>query len=261
MKKFFALLLALMLTFTLVACGGGNEEVDPDAPAFVADLQNSNKIIIATSPDYPPYEYYDDAGNITGFDYDAINKVIEILNTQNGTNLEVEWVAMDFSTIISAVQVGQADIGVSCFTYDPERDVLFSEPYLKSAQVIVVPAGSDITAVDQIAGKKVGAGPGTTGWAAAEALGAEMASMGDYVQMFEILRNGGLDAIACDEAVGLKYGEMEDFVVLEGKLVDEEVSIIAENSNTALTDALNAAIAEFMASDDYNNLKVEYGLN
>lgn len=262
MKKIFALILALTMVLSFCACGAKKEAPAADAPEFVNILLNADKIVIATSPDYPPYEYYDEAGNIVGFDIDAINKVVEILNKQNGTNLTVEWQAMDFSTIISAVQVGQVDIGVSCFTYDPERDVLFSDPYLKSAQCIVVnSANTEITSIADIAGVTVGAGPGTTGEAAAMDAGANCTSMGDYVQMFEILKNGGLDAIACDEAVALKYGEMDEFTVLEERLVSEEVSVITENSKTALMDALNAAIAEFMASEDYETLKAAHGLN
>jgi len=275
MKKIIALMLVLIMMLSLCACGAKKEEApaaeapaadapaeEAAAPAFVDSLLDSTKIVIATSPDYPPYEYYDEAGNIVGFDIDAINKVVEILNAQNGTNLAAEWQPMDFSTIISAVQVGQVDIGVSCFTYDPDRDVLFSDPYLKSAQCIVInSSNTEITSIADIVGKTVGAGPGTTGEAAAMDAGANCTSMGDYVQMFEILKNGGLDAIACDEAVALKYGELEEFTVLEERLVSEEVSVITENSKTALMDAFNAAIAEFMASEDYATLKAEHGLN
>jgi len=261
MKKIIALVLILVMMLSLAACGK-KEEAAPDGPAFLADMLNADKIVIATSPDYPPYESYDENGNIVGFDIDAVNKVVEILNAQNGTELAVEWQAMSFSTIISAVQAGQVDIGVSCFTYDPDRDVLFSDPYLKSAQCIVVQTGNtEITSVADISGMQVGAGEGTTGWAAATDAGAECVSMGDYVQMFEILKNGGLDAIACDEAVALKYGELEEFTVLEERLISEEVSVITANEKTALMDAFNAAIEEFMASEDYPALKEKHGLN
>ncbi len=274
MKKLLALILALALVFSMVACGGGdNANSNPDengesngseesnTPAFIADLQNADKIVIGVSPDYPPYEYYDEEGNITGFDVDAATKIVEIMNQQNGTNLTVEWVPMDFSTIVSAVQVGQVDIGVSCFTYDPERDVLFSDYYLKSAQCIVVQADSDIETIADISGKTVGAGSGTTCEKAALEAGANCTSMGDYIQMFEILTNAALAAVACDEAEALEYGAPDDFRVLDEKLIDEEVSIITENDNTALMDAINAAIAEFVASDDYNTYKTNYGLN
>lgn len=257
MKKILAVLLTLTLIVSFAACGNNNTE----ATVFTDQLQQEGKIIVGISPDYPPYEYYAEDGSVTGFDADAIKAIVEILNENEGTELEVELLPMDFSTIVSAVQTGQVDVGVSCFTYDPDRDVLFTDPYLKSAQVAVVKKGSEITTVDQLVGKNIGAGTGTTGEAAAlEIQDAKVTSPGDYTVMFEILKNDGLDAIVCDEAVGLNYESTGEFTVI-AQLVNEEVSAIVENDNTLLGDALNKAIAVFIESETYTNLKAEYGLN
>lgn len=257
MKKLLAILLTLALIVSFAACGGNDKE----ATVFTEQLQQEGKIIVGISPDYPPYEYYAEDGSIIGFDVEAFNEVVKILNENEGTNLEVEYLPMDFSTIVSAVQTGQVDIGVSCFTYDPDRDVLFTDYYLKSAQVVVVKKGSEITSVDQLVGKNIGAGTGTTGEAAAlEIQDAKVTSPGDYTVMFEILKNDGLDAIVCDEAVGLNYQSTGEFVVLD-TLVSEEVSAIIENENTLILDAMNKAIAEFIQSEEYTTLKAKYGLN
>lgn len=252
MKKIVALLLAAVLIFALAACSQG------EATSFTEQLNKENTLIVATSPDYPPYEYYAEDGSYTGFDIEAVEAIAAII--AEDYDITVEWVAMDFSTIVSAVQLGQVDVGASCFTYDPERDVLFTDYYLKSAQVVVVPEGSDITSVADLAGKTVGAGMGTTGEGAALDAGANVSEMGDYTQMFEILRNNGLDAIVCDEAVGLQYQSQGGFVVLEEKLVDEEVSLIVAKENDLLAQKLNEAIAKFVASDLYGELAAKYGL-
>lgn len=257
MKKFLAILLTLTLIVSFAACGGN----DTEATVFTEQLQQEGKIIVGISPDYPPYEYYAEDGSVTGFDADAIQEIVKILNENEGTDLTVELLAMDFSTIVSAVQTGQVDIGVSCFTYDPDRDVLFTDPYLKSAQVVVVKKGSEITTVDQLVGKNIGAGTGTTGEAAAlEIEDAKVTSPGDYTVMFEILKNDGLDAIVCDEAVGLNYESTGEFTVID-QLVNEDVSAIVDKSNTLINDALNKAIAQFVESEAYTTLKAEYGLN
>ena len=44
---------------------------------------------------------------------------------------------MDFNNIIGALQATQIDIGLSGFTYNPERECWFSTPYLNSKQVII----------------------------------------------------------------------------------------------------------------------------
>ena len=251
MKKLLALLLSATMLFALTACGGSEEDAD------------TNPVIkVATSPDYAPYEYYDEDGNITGFDYDAL-AVIEAYLAEEIPGVSFEWHAMNFDTIVSAVQTGQMDLGVSCFTYDPERDVLFSDPYLTSAQVLVVVDDYTITTKEELEGKKIGAGTGTTGEAAAieQIPTAEVSSSGDYTVTFEILKNGGYDAVACDEAVALNYVKAGGFKILEEKLVSEEVSIITSNDDTELMSFLNSAIAKFVESEDYDLLKEKYALN
>lgn len=259
MKRTLALILALTLAFVFAACG--NTKAGDDAPDYAKELNSAGKIVVGTSPDYSPYEYYDENGKMVGFDIEAMEAIAAIMGEDYA--VAVEWVPMDFSTIVSAVQLGQVDIGVSCFTYDAERDVLFSNYYLKSAQVIVVPAGSSIKTLSDLSGKTVGAGLGTTGEASAKAIdGVTVTEMGDYAQMFEILKNDGLEAIVCDEAVALKYAEQSQYYkVLDEKLVDEEVSVIVAKEHTALLDAINSAIEKFVASDTYTDLKVKYGLN
>ena len=49
--------------------------------------------------------------------------------------------------------------------------------------------------------------------------------------------------------------------MLDEKLVDEEVSLITNTKSTMLTEALNKAIAKFIESDKYTELKAKYGLN
>ena len=55
--------------------------------------------------------------------------------------------------------------------------VEWSEPYLGSAQVAVVPAGSDITSIDQLAGKSIAAQTGATGEQAAKDAGGEVTGL------------------------------------------------------------------------------------
>ena len=58
MKKIFALVLAIAMMMTCSLAMADR----------LADIQNAGKLVVATSPDWPPYEYYDDANNIVGTD-------------------------------------------------------------------------------------------------------------------------------------------------------------------------------------------------
>ena len=51
---------------------------------------------------------------------------------------EVVWQKMEFDTIVSAVQTGTIDFGVSGFSYDPEKQVLFTDTYYDAGQTVLV---------------------------------------------------------------------------------------------------------------------------
>ena len=70
MKNRIAWIAALMLlVFIMAACG-------PSEPANELEaVQQAGKIVMGTSADYPPFEYYDDAGEMAGFDVDLMNEI------------------------------------------------------------------------------------------------------------------------------------------------------------------------------------------
>ena len=71
---------------------------------------------------------------IVGFDVDMMNAVCDKL----GYELQID--DMAFDSIIAAVQSGKADVGVAGMTAteDRKKNVLFSDSYATSHQVIIV---------------------------------------------------------------------------------------------------------------------------
>ena len=243
--------LAGLMALSLTACGGGSAGTDGD---------KAQNIIIAISPDYPPFDDLTTDGELTGFDVEMGEWIFEWLNA-NGYNYTHEWKQLSFDTIISAIQADQVDLGLSGFTYDPDRQVLFSDPYYGSAEVVMVVEGSDIKSLDDLAGKAIGAQAGTTGEECANAIeGAKVTAMQDMGILVETLKTGGLDALILDEPVANNYAAGGSFTVLEGTLIDEETHIIAKEGNTELMDAVNKALAAFLESDECAALKEKYGL-
>ena len=88
---------------------------------------------MATNAEFPPYEYYE-SDEITGLDVDFAQAICDKL----GMELEIE--DMAFDSIIPAVNSGKADMGVAGMTVTPDREkeVLFSDSYYSSKQVIIV---------------------------------------------------------------------------------------------------------------------------
>ena len=105
MKKLFALTLAIVMIMTCTAAMADR----------LADIQANGKLVVATSPDWPPYEYIDDEGNVTGTDVLMVKWMAE----QLGVELELQ--EMAFDACLAAVAMGDVDMVVAGLTYDEER--------------------------------------------------------------------------------------------------------------------------------------------
>ncbi|MBR5224790.1 MAG: transporter substrate-binding domain-containing protein, partial [Clostridia bacterium] len=105
MKKLFALMLAIVMIMTCTAAMADR----------LADIQQNGKLVVATSPDWPPYEYIDDEGNVTGTDVLMAKWMAE----QLGVELELQ--EMAFDACLAAVAMGDVDMVVAGLTYDEER--------------------------------------------------------------------------------------------------------------------------------------------
>ena len=248
MKKVLLIIALLLMT---VACAKPTISEN----ALLNELLMKDQLIIAISPDYPPYEDYDNQGNIIGFDVDLMNELIVYINEEYDVDLKLTWKDMAFDTIVGALQTQQIDLGVSGFTYDPERMVFFSTPYLVSKQVVVVNSDSGITQISDLAGKKVGAQTGTTGEDVANDIeGAIVVSLSDANQIFAQLQTNAIDALVIDKPVADNYTAANDAVTLNETLLDEETSIIVHPDNVNLQKAIDFAISKFIVTPAYQQL-------
>lgn len=150
MKKLLSIILSLTLLLTLAACGSKG--------ASLKKIQKAGKLVIATSPDFPPFESLDGSGQVTGIEIDILEEVC----AQLGVFLEIQ--QMDFDSVLPGVQAGKYDMGVSGITVTEKRqkNVLFTDAYCLAAQAIVVKEGSPISSKADLEGKTVAVQTGTT---------------------------------------------------------------------------------------------------
>ncbi len=249
MKKLMSILAAGSMALTMAACSNSDSAAADDGKK-----EEAKEILIGISPDYPPYESKNTAGEIEGFDVDMTKWLFDYLN-ENGHNYTYEFVELSFDTIISSLQAGQIDLGISGFTYDEEREGIFSDSYYDSAQVIIVKSDSDIASSKDLAGKKVGAQQGTTGENVAKTVDAsEVQAISDAKVLMENLKADGIDAVIIDKAVADSYASTGDYKVLDEKLLDEENLIYTTEDHKELLDQINTAIKAFKESDEYEKL-------
>lgn len=250
MKKIILISLCLVLLLT-VAC---NSNKETELTGYEAEIQKPGTLVVATSPDYPPFEALE-GEELVGFDIELMYALAKEIG------VEIDFRQLDWTVIISTLQSGQVDLGLAAFTYAPDRDVLFSTPYYMSAQVAVVREDSDINTLDDLKGKKLTAGLGTTGDEAAKNVeNADVIYPDDYMVGFEMLKNGQVDAVICDLGVGKEYNSMDNFKMLDEYLQKEEMSIIIKKGNEELLKTINEAIEKFMKTDAYTELMMKWDL-
>ena len=97
---------------------------------------DSNKITVATSPDFPNYEYMY-GKEFSGIDMDIMRAIAK----DNG--YDIEFKNVNFDSILASVQGGKYNIGASGITISEDRanKVLFSDPYIVAKQVVLSKSG------------------------------------------------------------------------------------------------------------------------
>lgn len=109
---------------------GSNPDKQPYEPE---DVERSGTLVMATDANFPPYEEEVD-GKIIGFDVDMAMAICDEL----GMELKIK--DMDFSSVLTAISLDEADIGVAGISVTPEREEIvdFTQGYAVSSQVIIV---------------------------------------------------------------------------------------------------------------------------
>ncbi len=107
-------------------------------------IQSNGKMIVGTSADYPPFEYYDDSYQLDGFDIALIKDVGQQLG------VEVEIRDMVFDDLNNALQLGQIDVAIAALTVTDERGTVvdFSDVYFVTQDGILAQQNSAIALIN-----------------------------------------------------------------------------------------------------------------
>jgi polar amino acid transport system substrate-binding protein len=85
------------------------------AAALPAKIKTAGKITVGVDATYPPNEFLQGGQTVVGMDVDLFNAVAQKFG------LTVDWQPAGFDTIITGVQSGKYDVGVSSFTVNAKR--------------------------------------------------------------------------------------------------------------------------------------------
>ena len=244
MKKIIALILATVLCLACLA-GCGSKGIT------MAELEKKGELVIATSPDFPPFEELTADGKVEGIEIDVLNLICEEL----GVKLTIE--TMNFDSVLPGVQAGKFDAGVSGISVTPEREknVLFTDPYCLAAQAIVVVEGSDIKGKADLEGKKVSVQSGTTAETFTRESGYQVSAFAANSDAQLALTTKKVDAWVIDDLTAAEMvaaynetaAEGSKLVILEEPMTTEPYAFAFAKGSEEVVEAINTVLNKLVA--------------
>jgi len=236
------------------------------SPALAASVMSKSTIIVGTEGTYPPFEFYDENGVLTGFDIELAVMIGEKI----GRGIEV--VDMAFDGLIPALVTNKIDMIAAALNATAERlrVVDFSDVYqIADASVLVKTGDTSMSSMQDLAGKTIGVQLGTT-----EDYFLTNANLGAEVKRYQRVNDAvrevlldRLDGVLMDTPVAndyMKSSRFEGFVEVAFKELinspEEGFALALRKNDPAFLDALNDALRELDASGELDALKDKYGL-
>lgn len=257
MKKIIVLLMAVMMTMGLAACGGstdGSAAASGGSDSYIDQIKAKGELVVGTSADYPPYEFHteiDGVDTIVGFDIAIAQAIADDLG------VELKIVDMSFDNLLMSLSNGEFDMVIAGLSADEERMKTndFSDTYLESKNLILVRKEdeSKYTTTDSLKGVKTGAQTGTMCYDRIVPFVGEdsMVGLAKVPDLVMELKNGKVDVITLDYMAVLTYAaENDDLVAVDCGLPsdDEGYSIAFQKGNTEMVEYVNGVLAELKES-------------
>lgn len=234
----------------------------------IDSIKKAGALKIGTDLTYKPYEYMDDSGNPTGYDFEIWQNIAKDL----GVKLEYQDLA--FAGIFTGLETGKYDVaGCNCMiNTERAKKYNFCRPVYSSKYTIVKQSNDDsIQSVEDLKGKKVGAQLGSSTQQAVEKydqilktkLGSGMAEIKHYnlsTDAFLDLTNGNIDAVCesnsiCDQQVSQSDGKLKTV----GTILDPVYTSFAfRKTDTELLDYVNSEIDKFKKDGTLYTLQEKY---
>ena len=260
MKKIVALLLATLMVATLLAgCSSQKEDW--------AYIEDKGTLVIGITL-YEPMNYYDEEGNLTGFDTEFAEAVCEKLGVEPVFQV-IEWDQKEFELQSKSIDCIWNGLTV---TEERKEDMAFSTSYVENKQVVVIQAANadTYTSLEDLTGISICAENGSAGQSAIEADATLSTNefIGVSAQKDALLevKSGTCQAAVLDwvlaRAVISEDTDYSDLMIIDGvELAKEEYAIGLRLEDTETLAKINAAIDELMADGTLQALGEKYGVN
>lgn len=284
-KRIAALLLAGIMSVGLCSCASSNTssasesssaaESNADSSAadstaseggdwqYIADKGN----FVAGITLFEPMNYYDENGELTGFENEFTKAVCEKLGVEAKFQ-EIEWDKKEIE--LNAKTIDAIWNGLTV-TEERKENMGFSKSYVRNKQVVVIKADNKDKYTDEasMAGASCAAESGSAGQTAIET--SSVLSQNEFVGasaqkdvLLEVkagtVELGVLDYVMAKASIG-EGTDYSDLMIVEGvELAPEEYAIGMRKGDTETIEKVNGAIDELVADGTLKALAEKYGL-
>jgi polar amino acid transport system substrate-binding protein len=258
MKKIIFCLCALVLS-ALVCSSCQKKGADGSASVAAGDnslqkVLDAKKFVLGLDDSFPPMGYRNDFNEIVGYDIDLAREVARRIGVELVTQ-PINWDAKE-----QELNTGEIDCIWNGFTITEERKkvILYTPPYLKNAQVIVVKNGSPVQTLSDLAGKTIATQAGSSSVDALDDAPdfkkslKEVIELKDFLTALMELDVGSVDAVLIDLVVAndniRRSGK--PFRMLTENLGEEEFGIGFRKNDAALCQKVWSVLLEMVKDGD-----------
>lgn len=226
-------------------------DVNQDAREMLpAEIRDSGKLVIATTPTYPPFEYLDDDGqSVIGLNPDVVEQAAQRL----GLEVKYEKVAQ-FASLLTGIQAGRFAAGI-IFSDTVEREEVVDIVSYYQDGVAVVGEGDESDGNDVACGTTVGIATGSLADVLKDQLNEELcagkepmtyAASANSDLQFTALDSGRVDYILTSFGVGESLSKQSDgkYAPLDEPMFPVPTGIAVNKDQAGVADALQAVISD-----------------
>ena len=287
-KRIAALLLAGIMSVGLCSCASSNTSsasesssaAESNADGSAADSTDSTASeggdwryiadkgnFVAGITLFEPMNYYDENGELTGFETEFTKAVCEKLGVEAKFQ-EIEWDKKEIELNAKTIDAMWNGLTV---TEERKENMGFSKSYVRNKQVVVIKADNKDKYTDEasMAGASCAAESGSAGQTAIET--SPVLSQNEFVGasaqkdvLLEVkagtVELGVLDYVMAKASIG-EGTDYSDLMIVEGvELAPEEYAIGMRKGDTETIEKVNGAIDELVADGTLKALAEKYGL-
>jgi len=231
--------------------------------AQAADLLQTVKargtLKVAMEGVYPPFNFKEKNGELAGYDVDVARLVASKLG------VKLEFVTSEWASILAGLASNKYDVIISQVGINPKREQVFdfSTPYIYSSPMLILRKDdkNNWTALEQLKGKRVGAGQGSVYEMQAKAVpGIEVKGYPASAETLQDLALGRIDAALNDSLIAAYMLKTTKLPIKAGARVGatERMGIPFQKGNPQFKAAIDKALADAAADGSLKAISMKW---